>query len=206
LSRLLALLLSALAAALLLGACGDDGDDGGDEISSEEQEIIDVITTSVVSTDPADCTRLQTQAFLEQANFSSGDEAVQQCEEEAADTSDDPEQTDVTNVEVDGTSATADATFAGSVLGGSTVTLALVKEGDQWKLDRIEDIPDFDGGAFRAEFAQQLPQQEGVPPEIADCIVQALEEAGDEQIKTAFLSGDEQQLVGLFGRCVPGAA
>lgn len=195
----------AIAAALTLAACGDE--DGGDsELSAEQEEIADVITTSVTSTDPADCTRLLTQAFVEQAQFETGAAAVQACEEEAPDTSDDPDSVEVSEVVVDGTTATADVSFTGSVLDGSTVTVALVREGEQWKLDRLEDIPEFNREGFQSAFAEQLPADEDVPPEIADCIVSELEQASDEEIKAAFLSGDQQQLVGLFAGCVPGAS
>lgn len=204
--RLAILVLAALAAAMVLAACGDDEDNGDAGASAEEREIVDVITTSVTSTDPADCTRLQTQAFAEQANFETGEAAIRDCEEEAADTSDDPESVEVTNVAVDGTAATADVSFTGSVLDGSTVSVSLLEEGEQWKLDRLDDIPEFDGDAFRREFAAQLPAEGDVPPQVSDCIVAAFEEASDEEIKSAFLSGDEQELIGLFGRCVPGAS
>ncbi|MGH2986495.1 MAG: hypothetical protein ACRDLO_07405, partial [Solirubrobacterales bacterium] len=108
--RLTAMLAATLAVSLALGACGGDDDDGGGE---EEDAITEVIETSVTSTDPAKCTRVETQAFLEQTNFSVGDEAVRDCEEDAADTADDPDSVDVENIEVDGSDARADATFTG---------------------------------------------------------------------------------------------
>lgn len=199
-SRRLLVLLLALALPLTLAACGGDDDDGGGD--GDEAEITDVIETSVTSTDPADCTNLQTQAFLEQTTFEEGD-ALAECEAEAADTSDDPDSVEVTNVVVDGDSATGDVTFVGGPIDGSTASLALVKEDDQWKLDEITDIPEFNFEGFQQAFTEQLAAAGDVPQEIADCIVQAFADAGEEQVKEVFLSGDEDQLNALFAQCIP---
>ncbi len=45
-----------------------------------------------------------------------------------------------------------------------------------------------------------------MPSRITDCIVAEFAKASDEKIKSAFLSGDEVELVDLFAECVPGAS
>src|SRR5262245_32104257 len=130
----LSLIPAALTSALLMAACGGN---------SDEDQITDVIKTSVKSTDPADCTKLETQTFVEQTEFALGPDAVKQCQDDAADTSDDPDSVDVKDVEADGDTGTANVTFHGGSFDGSTVTVGLVKEGDQWKLNRITGIPNF---------------------------------------------------------------
>lgn len=67
---------------------------------------------------------------------SEGAEAVKTCEKEASEESG-AESASVSNVEVDGSKATADVALTGGSLDGQGVEVALVKQGDQWKLDEI---------------------------------------------------------------------
>jgi hypothetical protein len=197
--RLLLPLVLLVAAPLLVGACGGSDDDGGDD----EAQITEVIETSIASTDPDDCTKLETQNFMEQVNFATGEDAVADCEESAGDTSDDPDSVEVANVEVDGDAATADATFTGSAFDGSTLSVALVKEDDQWKLDEITDIPTLNLEGFQTAFSEGLAADGEVPPEIASCISDAIGQATEDEVKTVILEGSEEGLVGLFGDCLP---
>lgn len=198
-ARFLTLLTLLFAASLLLVACG--ADDGGG--SADEDEIVTVIETSAVSTDPADCAALLTQAFMEQTGFETGDAAVTACEQDAADTSDDPDSVEVAEVAVDGSTATANVTFVGGVFDGSVLTISLVKEGEQWKLDSIDDIPELNREALVQSFTDEITAAGDVPPEIADCIVQAFTDASDEDLKAAILSGDGEQVTALFAPCIP---
>jgi hypothetical protein len=193
--RALSCFAALLAAAFALVACGGGGDDEGD--------ITDVLTTSVKSTDPADCTKLETQQFVEQTEFSTGPEAVTECQQDASDTSDDPDSVDVTDIQVDGDNATANVAFTGGSFGGSTLTVALVKDGDQWKLDRITDIVTLDVATFKQSFADRLAASGDVPAQVKSCIGQAIQGASEDQIKQALLSGTEQDLVALFSQCIP---
>jgi hypothetical protein len=199
-TRLLSLLVIVPAFAFGLAACG--GDDSGSE---EEDQIAEAIETSVLTTDPADCTRLQTQNFTEQVNFSTGEEAIADCEEDVADTSNDPDEVEVGGIEVDGDAATADVTFTGGGFDGSTLTVALVKEEDQWKLDEITDIPTLDLESFKESFTSQLEAEGNIPPQIADCIAGEINSASEEEVKGVILGGSEDDLVGLLGSCIPGA-
>jgi hypothetical protein len=200
--KLYPLLALSVAAALALSACGGDDDDGGDDAD----QISEVIETAATSTDPADCTELQTQAFTEQTELETGEAAIASCEESAADETDNPESIEVSEVEVDGEAATANAAFTGGPFDGSTLALGLVKEGDQWKVDEITDIPEFDFEGFKAAFTEEIGADESIPPEVGTCISDALDAAGPDAVKEAFLSGDEQQLVGVFGQCIGAGA
>jgi hypothetical protein len=180
---------------LALTACGGGSDDEGD--------ITDVIQTSVKSTDPADCTKLATQQFVNQTEFSIGAQAIKECQDDAADTSDDPDSVDVTDIKVDGDNATANVAFTGGSFGGSTLAVALVKDGNQWKLDRITDIVNLDVATFRQSFADRLAASGDVPAQVKTCITQAIQSASPDQIKQALLGGTEQDLVTLFSTCIP---
>ena len=193
-SRLLAMLAVLLAAPFMLAACG--GDDG----DSDEDKITEVIETSATSADPADCTELQTQAFNEQTTFETGEAATASCEEDAADTSDDPESVEVANVEVDGESATAEVTFTGGGFDGSTLAVSLVREDDQWKLDAIDDIPDFNAEGLKADLSEQLAADAELTPQQKDCISQAITGADEETLESVAL-GDQNALIALFAAC-----
>jgi hypothetical protein len=200
--------LAAVAAALALTACGGSGDDSTSEAigGADQAEIAHAIRTSVTSSDPADCTRLETQRFLEQIHFVTGSAAVKACQQDAPDTSDDPDSVDVADIEVDGTSATANATFHGGGFDGSTLSIAVVKEGDQWKVDQITAVPTFDLPAFEKAFTQRLSSQEGVTAAGTECITKALDSAGPDAVKGALISGDSSQLLNLIGPCLSGSA
>jgi hypothetical protein len=197
-----------LLAAFVLASCGGSGDGGSTTSaagsSAEEAQVANIIRTSIMSSDPSDCLKLETLRFMEQIHFTSGQTAVKACEADAPDTSDDPDSIDVENVTVQGDKATADASFAGGGFDGSTLALALVKDGDQWKLDEITAIPKFDLPAFEKAFTQRLVTNEGVQSQAVGCITNALDQAGPTVVKAALISGNSTHLLNLIGPCLSG--
>jgi hypothetical protein len=191
------LTLLALAVPLFLAACGGGG--GNDDSS----QITDVIQTSSKSTDPADCTKLETQQFVEQTELASGQAALQACQKGATDTSDNPSSVDVTDVKTSGNTGSANATFHGGGFDGSTLSVSLSKDGDQWKLDKITDIPNFNFAGLVHTLTARFSSEGSIPPQVATCIVQAFNSAGADQVKSIILSGNGDQLTALFSGCVP---
>ena len=198
LRRSLSILLALCALTLLVSACG--GDDGNED----EADITEAIETSSMGTDPADCTTVQTQQFTEQTEFEAGEAAVTSCEESASETVDDPDSVEVSAVEIDGDTATAEAAFTGGSLDGQALAISLVKEGDQWKLDRIDQFVDFDQAAFAAALADSAAADGETPQQVVDCLRRTVTDADPETVQTAFLSGEEQQLGELLGSCFGG--
>jgi hypothetical protein len=197
-----------LLAAVVLASCGGGGD-GGDTSSAagnsaEEAQVAETIQTSIKSTDPADCLKLETLRFLEQIHFTSAAAALKACQADAPDTSDDPDSIDVENVIVQGDKATADASFKGGGFDGSTLALALVKQGGRWKVDEITAIPDFDLQAFEKAFTQRLVTNQGVQSQAVGCITGALNQAGPTVVKAALISGNASHLLNLLGPCLSG--
>jgi hypothetical protein len=190
-ARRLFVISAAVLVAMLLVACGN----------SDEDQITDVIKTSVKSTDPADCTKLATARFLAQTEFAVGPDALRQCQQDAADTSDNPSSVDVKDVKVDGDNATANVTFHGGTFDGSTLTVALVKVGDQWKLDRITAIPTFNLQGFARAVTDRLLAEGKTPQDVVTCIGDALNKVGVDHIKQVLISGDSSQLSALFAPC-----
>jgi hypothetical protein len=199
-SRLLAPLVILAAAPFLLAACGDDDDSS----SQDEDDITSVIEQAATTDDAANCTELQTTAFNEQTEFSSGEDATATCEENAGDGDVAAESVEVSSIEVDGETATADVTFEGGSLGGQEIAVSLVKEADQWKLDSLDEFISFDKASFADGIVSGAAEGD-TPQQVVDCVEEQINAASDEELQTAYLSGDEEQLVGLFGQCFQGA-
>jgi hypothetical protein len=191
--KLLLLPCLLLISALALAACGGGGD-------SDESQIEDAIETSVTSSDPADCTKLETQNFIEQGNDGDGAEALKECEADAEDESDKADSVSVSEVEVDGTDATAEAKFSGSTLDGQTVEVALVKDGDQWKLNEVVGFAELDKKAL-VEAIETSFEDEDTSSEIASCIGEAFEAAEQSEIEESIFGGSSGALVELYEEC-----
>lgn len=195
LHRRLVLACLLIVGVLGLAACGSSG-------ASDESQIEEAIETSASSKDPAVCKELSTQKFLEQTTKSSGPEAVKSCEEQAS-KSEGVKAASVSNVEVEGSKATADTTVVGGTLGGQGVEIALVKEGDQWKLNEITRFTHFDSNkviaVFKAEFAK--PSSE-LGKGRADCIIKALEAAPTKEFEKALLSPTAEGIQEIASDCL----
>lgn len=179
-------------AAFALAACGSS--------ESDEDKVVDVIETSVTSTDPADCEALSTLAFMEQSTSSTGKDAVKACEEDAEDTSNDAEDVTVSEVEVDGSDATANVALVGGSLDGQTVTVALVEEDGDWKMDRITGFTKFDKESLVNGFEENFEESEVEAP-LAGCIVELLDESSNEELEELIVSGGEEGFVELAEEC-----
>jgi ABC-type glycerol-3-phosphate transport system substrate-binding protein len=190
------LLLSSLALALALGlaACGGGGE-------SDEDEVANAIETAATSTDPSTCTELVTLAFNDQTEDGEGKAATKECEEDAEDDSNNPESVDVTKVEVDGSSATADAAFTGGSFDGQTLGIELVEENGDWKLDQITGFTQFDKAKLVAAISTGLEEQEEIEPELASCMVEIFEEAEEEEFEELILGGSSRGFVEIAEAC-----
>ena len=188
-----AMLALALAATLAIAACG--GDDG----SEDEDQITESIEAAAVSGEPAACTENQTQRFTEQTTGETGEAAVTACEEDAADSV--AESIEVSNIEVDGDAATAEGEVTGSFFDGQTIDIALVKEGDQWKLDELRGFVDFDRAAYLANIEEEVSSDEETPQQAVDCVTGNLEGLDDQQLQDLFINPDQQAEEQVFGSC-----
>jgi len=186
-----------LALALCLAACGSG--------ESDEDKIVEVIETSATSSDPADCEALSTQAFLEQTQLSDGTKAVESCEANAGETKDDPDSVEVSEVEVDGTDATAEAAFVGGNFDGQTFIVALVEEDGDWKLDRLTGFAEFDQERLGTSFEEELLSEgESVDKALAECFGEAVRQAPQKQAEGLILDGSPQGFVELINGCAKG--
>ena len=195
-TRLTILAAVAVAATLTLAACGGDDDGGGED----EVDVTEAVEQAATTDAAENCTEFQTQAFTEQTEFATGEQAVTTCQESAGDGEVAGESVTVENIAVDGDTATAEVAFEGGGLNGQTLALSLAKEDDQWKLDSLDEFLTFDKAAFSTALVEGADDGE-TPPEVLTCVEDAINAKPDDQIQTAFLSGDDEQLVSLFGTC-----
>ena len=195
--RLLSCLMigSALVLALALAACGGSGG------SSDESQIEEAIETSATTADPTNCTKFETLNFAEQGSNTEGQKAVVECEKEAKNTESNAKSVTVSKVEVEGSKATANAAVTGGGFDGQTVEIALVKEGEQWKLDEITGFAKLDQAKVVAALAEQFEKSGEVEASIATCIEEGFEEASQPEIEELLLSGSPEPIEELAKEC-----
>jgi hypothetical protein len=190
--------------ALLMG-CGGSGPKGGneDKASGDESGAVSAtIKEAAASTDPASCTRLETQRFMEQNALVKGKIAVQRCREQAPDAADNPHTTNVSGVKVEGDVAMAQAAFEGGNLDGQAIDLRLVKQQGRWKLDHIDDFAKFDRKRFLTALSSSLARPpSSQAPDTVKCIVGRLGGLSDSDIQGIYVNGDAGRLATVSGPC-----
>jgi hypothetical protein len=193
LRKLHALLLPVvlLALASCLYACGDS--------ASDKETIARTIETAQALTDPGDCTELMTQAFVEQETGDEGVEAVEGCEQYAESVN---PPVEVSNIEVDGSNATADVTYSEGAFAfaGQTLTVALVEEDGGWKLDETIRFAKLDQLDQR-KVVNKLAEGWGSPAE-DDCIRKALGEWSRPELEEFLVDGSERPFDEILISCV----
>lgn len=188
-----------LIAALALAACGggSSSTSGGDE----EGAIVEAIEKSATTSDPSKCTELQTQKFNEQEKAVSGKEATEVCEEEAEAQNSPAKSVDVSNVKVDGETATAEAAIGGSALNEQTVELELVKEGGAWKLNQFLQFTKFSAKALGESFEKEALASEEIEPELAKCISEGIGKLSQKEAEAVAFEGDLKIIESIAGSC-----
>ena len=107
----------------------------------------------------------------------------------------------VSDINVDGDSATATAKVTGNVFDGQTIKVSLVKDGGQWKLDEFNGFEDFNRDAlvngFKAEFAKS-----GLSGAAVDCVTANLQKQSDQALEASFTDPSNNTLdQQVFGPC-----
>jgi hypothetical protein len=190
-----------IAAALALSACGGGGSSssgGGDEEAAIEEAVEKSATTS----DPSKCTEFQTQAFNEQEKATSGKEATEICEEAAEEQETPAKSVDVSNVKVDGETATAEAAIGGSALNGQTVELELVKEEGDWKLNQFLQFSKFSAKALSESFEKEFAAAEGeISPGLAKCISEGIGKISQAEAEEVAFEGEIEIIESMASNC-----
>jgi hypothetical protein len=187
------LLLTGLLLAVALAACGGGSSSGG---SGDEAEVTETIEKSLTEPSPTNCKERETQNFIEQTTHATGAAATKACEEEGE--ADSSESVDVSNVVVTGSKAKADVAFSGGSFSDQTLTLALIKDGGNWKLDEIARFAKLDKEALVNGIEEQLTE---LPSAVKSCIIEGLQGASNDLFESLLLKGEDQQLKELALSC-----
>jgi hypothetical protein len=194
--RILVPLALLVLTALTITACGGGGGNG------DEDKITEVIEKSATTSDPSNCTELQTQAFNEQNSQQKGKAATKACEEEAEAGEEQAEGANVSNVSVNDEKATAEVEFEGGPLGSQALEVALVEEGGDWKLDQIEGFANYDGKSLGEAFEKEFEENpEGLNKEQADCIAGKVAGSSQAEAEELFFSGSSEPIIELAKSC-----
>jgi hypothetical protein len=194
--RMLVPLALLVLAALTLAACGGGGG------SSDEDQITEVIEKAATTSDPSNCTKLETLAFVEQNSEQKGKSAIKACEKEAEAGEEQAEGATVSNVKVNGEKATANVEFEGGPLGSQGLEMALVQEGGDWKVDQVEGFANYDGKALGEAFEKEFEENpEELTDEQASCIAGKVADAGQAEAEELFFSGSPDAIVKLAEGC-----
>jgi hypothetical protein len=186
-----ALAIAAIAAVIVVAIGGGGGSD------QTEEQVASVVDTWASTTDPGECRNLATDRLLQQGPVS--------CSAPALQPPVGPDSVDVTNVQVSGDTATADALYTGGLFDGQTLALSLVKESDQWKVDQLDDLADFDLQRFADAFAAIAPKlgpNNRLPVDQANCVGNKLANQSPAVVAGKVLSAEfESYIEGLLAGC-----
>jgi hypothetical protein len=178
--------------ALFLAACG-----GGE---SEEDKIVSAIETSATTNDPSACTEFATESFNEQITGEEGKAALKECEKNAEE-EESAESADVSNVAVDGSTATADVALAGGGFAGQTLAVSLVEEGDQWKMDEVTGFAELDTPRLVETLEEKLGEAGEIPQGVVACIGEDVEESSQAEIEELFFTRSFEGFTELVEGC-----
>jgi len=195
-----------VASVIALTACGSSGSSGssgsGGSSGSDEEQITTAIRAVTTSINPADCKKLETQAFMAQNTQSEGAKAVSACEQHAKEVKYNPKAVVVSKVKVNGTKATADVAFTGGGFDGQTAAIALVKEGDQWKLDKTTGFAKLDRAKLVDQFEAQFTDPANkISRSTTSCFVKAVEDEPRAKVEELLLSGSSEPISKLIKSC-----
>ncbi|MFN8216090.1 MAG: hypothetical protein U0R71_05780 [Solirubrobacterales bacterium] len=178
-----------------LAACGG----GGGE--SDEEKIETTIEAAATSTDPANCAKYSTLNFMEQTSPGQSGDPEKSCEEEAEDAEGQADSVTVSGVEVEGEEASADVAFEGGNLDGQTVTVALVEEGGQWKLNELTGFAKLDAEKLIAALIEQFRAKAAVQDQVLTCVAEGLSELDQSQFEALVIERESQPIAEIAESC-----
>ena len=111
---------------------------------------------------------------------------------------------DVSDIEIDGDSASAVAALSGGFIDGQSLELGLAKEDGQWKLDELVGFADFDREKYVDTIIEGIGEETGGAQEIQTCVRQRIEEVSDEQLQATFLGNDDAVFERNLAPCFEG--
>jgi hypothetical protein len=191
--------LLVLIAALALAACGGGGSSSSG--GSDEGAIESAIETAATSTDPSKCTEVQTQKFNEAETSASGKQAQKVCEEQAEADESPAESVTVSEIKVNGKTATAEVEIGGGSLNDQGIELELVEEEGAWKLNKFVSFTNYDGKALSESLEEKLGEEEGIDSTLAKCIAAGVAELSQPEAEALAFEKNLEPIEELLGNC-----
>jgi hypothetical protein len=166
-----------------IAACGSG--------ESDEDKITSMIENAATTTDPASCKDEQTTTFVEQTQGLEGQKGLEECEEHTEEGKGNPESVGVEEVEVEGEEASAAVAFHGGTYDGQTLVVNVVEQGGDWKLNEIEEFKVFNAVKLLAAFESSFEEDKTIEPELAECVIEGLEEFSEPELEEVAIDGRE---------------
>lgn len=184
---------------LILAGCGDGGND-------EEDKVVETIEAASLSTDADDCTKLFTVPFLEQVHFRKGQPkiALSNCVYYAKRPKldlNDVESVAVSNVEIEGSEATADVAFTGGTFDDQTLSVVVIEEDGSWKMDELTGFVEFDQDKLAEFFEAQLAVELELEPKVVSCVGEELRKLPQAEFEKVMIEGDTEPIVVIVQGC-----
>jgi hypothetical protein len=192
-----------LVCGFVLAACGGgEGDGDRDDDAAIEKAIV----AFVGSDDPADCWKFTTRRLLEKLSKTNYEMALASCEALAVNPLlDYMKKATVTEIEieVDGGTATAIASFVGGFVDGQTLRLGLVEREGRWMNDEIFGFVDLDEEKLATEWGRLLLLLSASPQEAESmtCVMNRLLELSEEDLEAMYLGSDPDSYLQLIQSC-----
>jgi hypothetical protein len=182
--------LATTLALLLVAAAGCGGDSGG---GSGQEEVGRVLQTFFTTSDPVQCEELTNNAFKQLSpNVLAADDPSAECRKSLNPTGE-ARAIQVSDLNIDGSKATATVTPDGGTFEGATLKLELVDDGG-WKIDGITDVQLTNREEFLREVDARSKKSFGndaFTSEQSDCIAKYIRrEASTDEIERSIVSGD----------------
>jgi hypothetical protein len=201
--RLAAVAASFVAIAVLASCEGSSGENVGDKEALEE-----MVVASTFDLGPETCLKYSTLHYLETTTHREGDAAIESCEESSVKAlANPPTDVKVSDIEVEGDSATALVAYEGSVLGGQELRTGFVERDGRWKYHEMLGFVDFDSQKLITEMGRQGMMEAESPQEIQliACVIGLMEELSAESLEEQVF-GDTDAIYELADSCAAGSA
>jgi len=160
--------------------------------SGEREELETMIHAATVDTGPGSCSKYETLHFLEVMYDREGEAAVRACEESALDPlREEPRSVDVSQIDIEGDSATAVIGFEGSLFDGQKLKYGFVERGGEWKFDEMVGFAVLDAPHLILELGREGLLRAESPQDVENisCWIGRMERMSDKELEE-LLFGD----------------
>ena len=182
-------------AALALTACG-----GGE---SDEDKITETIETAATTTDPSNCTELETQRFIEQNTQRKGQgRGSKPAKKKRKRAKKRRKRESLQRLRQRRTRRPPRLNSKAARSARSRSKSPWSKKDGNWKLDQIEGFANYDGKALGEAFEKQFEEEPGeLSPEQAKCISGKIAGLSQAEAEEVFFGGSAEPIIELAQSC-----